>query len=76
MTCDNIEIRLAAVECCIRILGPFVKMFDSPTIVDKKQRADVLSLVQNVIRKLLSVAVVDSCNASPYAFNLFSSFFL
>uniref|UniRef100_A0A158R4T6 Serine/threonine-protein kinase TOR n=1 Tax=Syphacia muris TaxID=451379 RepID=A0A158R4T6_9BILA len=61
MTCNNMEVRLAAVECCVKLLGPFVEMFDTLTNANKKQRADVLRLVQNIIRKLLSVAVVDSC---------------
>ncbi|VDK65663.1 unnamed protein product [Anisakis simplex] len=39
------------------MLSPFVRVFE---VVDRKQRADVLNLIQGVLRQLVSVAVVDS----------------
>uniref|UniRef100_F1KPT5 Serine/threonine-protein kinase TOR n=1 Tax=Ascaris suum TaxID=6253 RepID=F1KPT5_ASCSU len=53
---ENAEVRLAAVECCAEMLSPFVRVFE---VVDRKQRADVLTLIQGVLRQLVSVAVVD-----------------
>lgn len=59
LTCECAEIRLAAVECCASMLAPFVRVFDVFSTSDKKQRADVLNLIQTVLRQLVSVAVVD-----------------
>lgn len=65
MVGENAEVRLAAVECCAEMLSPFVRVFE---VVDRKQRADVLTLIQGVLRQLVSVAVVDPCKLLPKAF--------
>ncbi|KHN87555.1 Target of rapamycin -like protein [Toxocara canis] len=59
--CENAEVRLAGVECCAEMLSPFVRVFE---VADRKQRVDVLNLIQSVLRQLVSVAVVDPCKTS------------
>ncbi|VDN02443.1 unnamed protein product [Thelazia callipaeda] len=59
LSCDCIEVRLAAVDCCARMLTPFVRVFESFGCADKNQRFNVLNLIQSVLRQLVMVAVVD-----------------
>ncbi|KAM3720293.1 Target of rapamycin [Dirofilaria immitis] len=59
LSSDCAEIRLAAVDCCAKMLTPFVRVFESFECANKKQRFDVLNLIQSVLRQLVMVAVVD-----------------
>lgn len=64
LTSDCAEVRLAAVDCCAKMLTPFVRVFESFEGASKKQKFDVLSLIQSVLRQLVMVAVVDPCEFS------------
>ncbi|VDK68536.1 unnamed protein product [Litomosoides sigmodontis] len=59
LSSDCAEVRLAAVDCCAKMLTPFVRVFESFECANKKQRFDVLNLIQSVLRQLVMVAVVD-----------------
>ncbi|VDO69889.1 unnamed protein product [Onchocerca flexuosa] len=59
LSSDCVEVRLAAVDCCAKMLTPFVRVFESFECANKKQRFDVLNLIQSVLRQLVTVAVVD-----------------
>uniref|UniRef100_A0A915Q5B5 Serine/threonine-protein kinase TOR n=1 Tax=Setaria digitata TaxID=48799 RepID=A0A915Q5B5_9BILA len=59
LSSDCTEVRLAAVDCCAKMLTPFVRVFESFECANKKQRFDVLNLIQSVLRQLVMVAVVD-----------------
>ncbi|KAI1717889.1 FAT domain-containing protein [Ditylenchus destructor] len=54
---DSMEVRLAAVYCCAEIVKPFIKVHES---VENDQKAEVYSLIENVLKCLLQTAVVDS----------------
>ncbi|EFO17307.2 hypothetical protein LOAG_11192 [Loa loa] len=60
LSSDCAEVRLAAVDCCAKMLTPFVRVFESFECANKKQRFDVLNLIQSVLRQLVMVAVIDS----------------
>ncbi|VIO96237.1 Uncharacterized protein BM_BM1727 [Brugia malayi] len=59
LSSDCVEVRLAAVDCCAKMLTPFVRVFESFECANKKQRFDVLNLIQSVLRQLVMVAVID-----------------
>lgn len=61
LSSDCAEVRLAAVDCCAKMLTPFVRVFESFECFNKKQRSDVLNLIQSVLRQLVMVTVVDPC---------------
>lgn len=50
------EIRLAAVRCCVQIVKPFIKVFD---VVENAQKLEVYKLIRNVLDCLIKVAVTD-----------------
>lgn len=57
------EVRLAAVYCCAEIVKPFIKVHES---VENDQKAEVYSLIENVLKCLLQTAVVDSGKFSTH----------
>ncbi|MFH4977941.1 hypothetical protein AB6A40_004650 [Gnathostoma spinigerum] len=56
LMCDCKEVRLASVECCAKMLVPFVRVFE---VADRKQRGEVIILIRTVLRQLVCVAVTD-----------------
>uniref|UniRef100_A0A914W4K3 Serine/threonine-protein kinase TOR n=1 Tax=Plectus sambesii TaxID=2011161 RepID=A0A914W4K3_9BILA len=52
------QVRLAAVQCCCYLLVPFLMLFNRTK--DKSQKITLLVMIQEVIGKLLAVAVTDS----------------
>lgn len=58
LVCECVQVRLAAVKCCSKVLLPFVKIFQ---LGGRKQRQEVLNLIHSVIKQLVSVSVVDTC---------------
>lgn len=56
MRCDQIEIRLGAIECCAKIVKPFVRIYDK---LELPQKIDVYKLIHNVLEGLINLAVVD-----------------
>ncbi len=56
LCCEHVEARLAAVDCCLKVLLPFVRIFEKG---DDKQRKNVLPLIKEVLTKLANVAVAD-----------------
>lgn len=74
LSSDCSEVRLAAVDCCAKMLTPFVRVFESFECANKKQRFDVLNLIHSVLRQLVMVAVVDPCEFL-YFFDIMHAFF-
>ncbi|KAI6231501.1 Serine/threonine-protein kinase TOR [Aphelenchoides besseyi] len=51
------EIRLAAVDCCVAIVKPFITVFDE---VEDVKRLEVMLLIGSVLDPLIMSAIVDS----------------
>ncbi|KAI6224301.1 Serine/threonine-protein kinase TOR [Aphelenchoides fujianensis] len=51
------EIRLAAVDCCVAIVKPFITVFDE---VEDTKRKEVMLLINSVLDPLIMAAIVDS----------------
>lgn len=56
MVCDSPEIRLAAVDCCVKMLTPFVKVYE---YAENPQKSEVYSLIKKVLECLIKTSVVD-----------------
>jgi hypothetical protein len=62
------QVRLAAVQCCCYLLVPFLMLFNRTK--DKSQKITLLVMIQEVVGKLLAVAVTDSSSFAFFAFTL------
>ncbi|KAE9555270.1 hypothetical protein FO519_001521 [Halicephalobus sp. NKZ332] len=54
--CDQIEIRLVAVDCCAKIVQPFIRIYDK---LEKIQKAEIFERIRNILESLIKLAVVD-----------------
>lgn len=70
MVCNCAEVRLAAVECCAKMLTPFVRVYEGFEGTNRTRRGDVLNLIQSVLRALVTVAVVDPCKFAYFLQNV------
>lgn len=57
MTSESIEIRLTAVNSCAEMIKPFIKIYDQ---VENRQKAELYSLIRNVLECLVKTAIVDT----------------
>lgn len=50
------EIRYAAVDCCVEVVKPFIKVYD---YAEYPQKREVYFLIKKVFECLIKAAVVD-----------------
>lgn len=56
MICDSAEIRYAAVECCVEVVKPFIKVYE---YAETPQKSEVYNLIKRVLECLIKTAVID-----------------
>jgi FKBP12-rapamycin complex-associated protein len=57
LTSNEVVIQLAAVDCCVSIVKPFIRVYDE---VEDSKKSEVYLLIRSVLDSLINVAITDS----------------